>query len=137
MNRRLEVMIQRHEGLKLKPYNCPDGKLTIGYGRNLEETGLTMAEAYMLMRNDIGRIRSALSKLLWFTHLSPVRQDVVIDMVFNLGLYGFLKFEKTIASLKKGDYDTAAEEMKDSKWYKDVGNRAEELIQMMVTNHYQ
>jgi lysozyme len=56
MNRFKENMIRQlttHEGLRLKPYLCPAGKLTIGIGRNLEGKGITKQEAIMLLENDI------------------------------------------------------------------------------------
>ncbi len=50
---RIKEQLVRHEGLGLKPYRCPAGKLTIGYGRNLDDTGISKAEAYELLSNDI------------------------------------------------------------------------------------
>jgi len=63
--------------------------------------------------------------------LDPVRRAVVIDMLFNLGLYRLKKFEKMLAALRRHDYETAALEMMDSKWFKQVGIRARELVVMM------
>ena len=42
-----------HEGLRLKPYKCTSGALTIGYGRNLDARGITEAEAEMMLSHDI------------------------------------------------------------------------------------
>ena len=55
-------------------------------------------------------------------------------MCFNLGRARLFMFKKLFQALKKGDYDTAAEEMKDSNWYKQVGNRAKKLCDMMKNN---
>lgn len=133
----LENMLIRHEGLKLKPYRCTAGKLTIGVGRNIEDNGITEVEARMMLRNDIEVSRSPLLKLKWFTELNPARQDVVINMVFNLGLSRFLKFKKTIAFLQDKQWENASIEMLNSSWAKQVGNRAQELAAIIVTGKYQ
>jgi lysozyme len=137
MKNKLEDILIRHEGLKLKPYRCTAGKLTIGVGRNLDDNGITEAEARMMLRYDIEASRLSLLKYKWFNSLDPVRQDVIINMVFNLGLPRFLQFKKTIAFLQAKDWEGAATEMVNSKWAKQVGNRALELAAMIVTGKYQ
>jgi lysozyme len=52
-------------------------------------------------------------------------------MAYNLGMTGFFKFEKTIAFLEKGDFESAANEMLNSKWANQVGKRAKELVTMI------
>ena len=53
---RMKEQLLRHEGLRLKPYRCTAGKLTIGIGRNLDDCGISQKEAYALLDNDkIGR----------------------------------------------------------------------------------
>jgi lysozyme len=123
--------IKRHEGLRLKLYVCPAGKLTIGYGRNLEERGITDDEALLMLHNDIMSARNEVNALSWFRGLDGVRQDVIVNMAFNLGLTKLLGFKKMIAAIKTRDYSTAAIEMLDSKWYADVGDRAVELARIM------
>ena len=105
-------MLIRHEGLRLKPYRDAKRKLTIGVGRNLDDAGITRAEALMLLDNDIATVRRDVTRAFpWFPGLDPVRKDVVLDMVFNLGLPGFRRFNKTIASIRAGDWENAAREM--------------------------
>ena len=129
----IEEQLILHEGLKLKPYRCPAGYLTIGVGRNLETKGLSKEEALFLLRNDIREVTKQLEQYPWFTKLDPVRQKVLIDMAFNLGVTGLLSFKRMIAALERGDYETAANEMLDSLWYQQVGKRAERLVEMMRT----
>lgn len=129
----IEEQLILHEGLRLKPYKCPAGYLTIGVGRNLETKGISREEALFLLRNDIKEIERALSKYDWYTKLDPIRQKVLIDMCFNLGLAGLLQFRRMITALNLGDYETAADEMLASKWAKQVGARAQRLAQMMRT----
>jgi lysozyme len=133
---KLEDMLLRHEGLRLKPYKCTAGKLTIGIGRNLEDNGITEAEARMMLQYDIQIAKTQLVKYKWFTELSDVRKDVIVDMVFNLGLSRFLAFKKTIQLLEAKDYEGAAAEILQSKWASQVGERALELSAMLLTGKY-
>ena len=137
MRNAISQMISRHEGLRLDLYKCPADKWTIGYGRNLEDNGIREDEALLMLNNDIDQVlhecRRAFS---WFDRLDNTRQDVVLDMVFNLGVTRFLGFKKMISALSEGDYITASEEMMDSRWAKQVKSRAETLRQMMVTGDY-
>jgi lysozyme len=126
--------IELHEGLRLKPYRCTAGKLTIGVGRNLEDRGITLAEARILLANDLADVRNGLLNALpWVGNLDEVRQRVLVDMAFNLGLQGLLEFKRTLAAVKGGQYQQAATMMLQSRWAKQVGQRAERLARMMVT----
>jgi lysozyme len=131
-------MLIRHEGLRLKPYRDSKSKLTIGVGRNLDDVGITRAEALMLLENDIATVQRDVKRAFpWFPGLDPVRKDVVLDMVFNLGLPRFRRFEKTIASIRAGDWENAAREMLKSRWANQVGKRATELAAMMERGKYE
>lgn len=129
----IEEQLILHEGMKLKPYRCPAGKLTIGVGRNLEDKGLSKQEALFLLRRDIAEITNELRKYPWFETLDMVRQKVLIDMAFNLGINGLLSFKKMLSYLKAGDYEKAAAEMVNSRWYGQVGDRSKRLVKMMRT----
>ena len=131
-------MLIRHEGLRLKPYRDPKSKLTIGVGRNLDDVGITRAEALMLLDNDIATVQRDVKRAFpWFPGLDPVRKDFVLDMVFNLGLPRFRRFEKSIASIRAGDWENAAREMLKSRWANQVGKRATELAAMMERGKYE
>ena len=126
--------LRLHEGERLKPYRCTAGKLTIGVGRNLEDRGITAAESAMLLANDIAREETELVRALpWVAQLDEVRQRVLLDMSFNLGLAGLLGFKNTLAAIQAGDYQRGATMMLDSKWARQVGGRAERLSRMMAT----
>lgn len=131
-----EEMLIRHEGLKLKPYKCTAGKLTIGVGRNLDDNGITEAEAIMMLKYDIEVARSALLRYGWFVTMDSIRQEAIINMVFNLGMTRFLQFKKTIAHLQNKEWNLAADEMLRSKWAEQVGNRAKEIAKIIVTGKY-
>jgi lysozyme len=124
--------IELHEGVRLRPYRCTAGKLTIGVGRNLEDRGITLAEARMLLANDLADFRNGLLNALpWVARLDDVRQRVLIDMAFNLGLPGLLEFKRTLAAVEAGQYGRAAGMMLESRWASQVGQRARRLSQMM------
>lgn len=133
----LAEQIKRHEGLELKPYTDTVGKTTIGVGRNLDDVGITEREAEFLLMNDIGRAHDEAKKFDWYDGLDMARKCVVINMIFNMGLPRFSKFEKTIAHIAAGDYTKAADEMLDSRWAEQVGNRANELSKQMATGEWQ
>ena len=134
--KQLIEMLKRHEGLRLKPYKCTAGKLSIGYGRNLEDMGISEVEAMVMLRNDIEQCYEELSVFSWFEDLDQVRQEALINMLYNLGLPTFLQFKKTLKFVAEGKYSQAAAEMLDSKWATQVGDRANELAYMMETGDY-
>ena len=132
---RARELIKRHEGLRLKPYRCPAGKLTIGYGRNLEDVGISEEEAEVLLQNDLRRAvetaaRCAAEHGVLFETLPDDAKVVLTDMAFNLG-FRLSGFRRMFAALKRGDYEEAAREMLDSLWARQVGNRARKLAEIM------
>lgn len=128
--------LKRHEGLRLKPYLCSEGKITIGFGRNLEDMGISEKEAEMLLMSDIERCYEELDVFSWFHDLDQVRQEAMVNMLFNLGLPTFLEFKRTLKFMAEGAYSQAADEMLDSKWANQVGDRAKELAYMVDTGCY-
>lgn len=130
-------MLIRHEGIALKPYLCPAHKITIGVGRNLEDTGITEEEALVLMDNDIRRCqKEAQENFRWFDFLTDARKDVIVSMVFNMGLSRFKEFTQMIKALELRDYEKASNEMLDSKWARQVKDRAIELSKLMRVGRY-
>lgn len=133
MNEIAERLVKRHEGLRLKPYQCTGGKTSIGWGRNLDDNGIRPDEAALMLRNDIEQATQEAKGLAYFNALDDVRQAVIIDMLFNLGLPRFLGFERMNIALERHNYTVAAIEMLDSRWAGQVGQRALRLSQMMKT----
>lgn len=128
---RLWQMLERHEGLRLKPYRCSAGKMTIGYGRNLDDVGISEEEASYLLNNDIKRAEEDLISVFpYFSGFSKSRQDALLDMMFNLGKTRFLGFKKMIAAIKNDDWKEAKIQAMDSKWATQVGYRAKEVTNM-------
>ena len=133
----LEDQLIDHEGLELKPYRCTAEKLTIGVGRNIEDRGITEDEARYLLKNDIKIVEDELlEKKAVVAGLDAVRQRVLVDMGFNLGIPTLLKFQNMWAAIEEEDFETAADEAMDSRWAKQVGRRAERLCQAMATGEW-
>lgn len=128
---RLKKSIKKHEGLRLKPYKCTAGKLTIGYGRNLEDNGISEDEAEYLLQRDISSIHQLLDLELEIFRFPSHVQEVLTEMSFQLGVHGLLKFRKTIQFVKEGSYIKASQEMLDSKWAKQTPKRAQTLSKKM------
>jgi lysozyme len=124
------------EGVRQFPYRCSAGKLTIGVGRNLDDNGLSLDEVDYLLDNDIAAVIKDCERLDYWDNLDPVRRLVVADMVFNLGHSRFLRFKKLNAALAIKDYTLAAHEMKDSRWYDQVGRRAWRLREAMLSGEW-
>jgi lysozyme len=91
-----------------------------------------LKEAIYLLNNDIDDFAAQLTKALpWVGGLSPVRQSVLVNMAFNMGLQNLLKFSRMLAALRAGNYAEAADEMLDSRWAQQVRQRAIELARQM------
>lgn len=128
-----EQMLIRHEGLKLKPYQCTAGKLTIGVGRNIEDMGITEDEAIYMLRNDVTRYAAELAQAKPVVKtLDDVRYYVLLNMAFNLGISRLLKFEKMWQAIEDQRFVDASLEMQDSRWCDQVKGRCSELAELMA-----
>lgn len=125
----------RDEGEVLHAYQDAEGFLTIGVGRLIDKRrggGITHEESLYLLQNDILRkIEDLDRELPWWRKLSKVRQRVLLNMCFNLGIGGLLGFKNTLAAVESGRYEEATKGMLSSRWAKQVGARAERLAKMM------
>ena len=152
-NQELYEQISLHEGVEPGVYEDTKGKRTIGIGFNLDEaSNRKKAEAVGLNVQDMISGKKTLSKkemkMLYNESVKqaaddanaylpkagrqpPVVQKVLIDMAFNLGRTKLNKFEEMRKALVAGDYNKAADEMVDSIWYNQVGNRSKKLEEMM------
>ena len=136
MNKLIE-QLKIHEGMKLKPYKCTAGKLTIGIGRNLEDVGISEDEANMLLRHDIQEAtRQLLHVFPWMGEFNDARISAMINFTFNVGIGTVKKFENTLSYMQSGEWDKAADEMMDSRWARQVGNRAIEVTDQIRTGKW-
>lgn len=119
-----------HEGIRLTIYEDTAGVPTIGVGRNLRSKGITNGEAMLLLDHDIDECVHDLTTFAWFPNLDPVRQRVLIDLRFNLGPNGLRNFRQMLHAFAIGDWDTAANEMLDSKAGRMLKDRYGRLARM-------
>lgn len=134
-------LIKKHEACRLTPYRDSIGVLTIGWGTNIEK--ITQEEADFLLLNRFHEAEESAAKFPWFVRLDEVRQAVIENMIYNMGLSRFLGFKKFIAAVEAGKWEEAKKEMMYnsdgsslSPWAKQVGYRALELAEMMRTGHW-
>lgn len=120
-----------------KLYKCPADHWTIGYGHNLEAHGLpeSMAVELLNMQLTVSQ-KEAAEKVKAWDKLNAARKSVVVDMLFNMGWSTLSKFKKFLAALEVENYELAAIEMEDSKWFTQVGKRAQILQEMMIKGEY-
>jgi lysozyme len=147
MNMALEL-VKEAEGFEPNTYHCPTGKLTQGYGRNLEVHPLTEEEKLELNQDgtvsefiaskwalkELIECEQKLSQNIIYQKQSDVRKAVLLDMCFNIGYSGLMKFKKMWFALGDRDYTTASREMKDSAWYVQVGTRGKRNVTIMASN---
>tara|TARA_R110000824_G_scaffold222811_1_gene410615 strand:- start:970 stop:1395 length:426 start_codon:yes stop_codon:yes gene_type:complete len=118
------------EGYRGRPYHCSAGHLTIGYGRNVDKSGLGISEdeAEYLLKNDVNRtIDEVRQRWPWFDDCDKAAREVMIELCFQLGAPRLSAFKKMLAGLEAGDNDIAAFELLDSKFAKQVPARAARL----------
>lgn len=126
------------EGYKYETYEDHLGFLTLGVGHLVLDTdpeinkpvGTPVSEERVLecLNNDIETVCDELNRNMpWWKELSDEKMRVLANMCFNLGITRLLKFRKFLAALEAGDFETAGEEMIDSKWATQVGARATRL----------
>jgi lysozyme len=147
MNNQLIQQLKKHEGFRSRVYKCTAGCDTIGYGYNMDANPLKLTNyelvkfrkegieqnvaEWLLMRMVDKCHTDLVESITWFESLDEVRQAVLINMCFNLGIGGLMQFKNTLAMIKAGDYKLAADAMLKSKWATQVHGRATELAKQM------
>jgi lysozyme len=139
-------MIKRHEGFYDKLYLCPAGHRTIGYGHNCdayldapkyEGRLITETEATNLLLNDLSDcIKDCTKFIRSYPTYSDIEQCIILDMCFNLGIQGLLKFKKMLSAFNLKDHRTTAREMINSHWASQVGKRTTELVFMVFSQEF-
>ena len=141
-------LVKEAEGFYPNTYRCPAGKLTQGYGRNLEVHPLTEEEKLELNQDgtvsefiaskwaikELQECEEKLMSNIIYQKQTEVRKAVLLDMCFNIGYSGLMKFKKMWFALGERDYLSASREMKDSSWYVQVGTRGKRNVTIMASN---
>ena len=129
---RLRNTLIRHEGLKLLPYKCTAGKLTLGVGRNIEDRGISKETAMQMLDEDIELcLNELIERLNYFETLPTEVQETLVNLCFNMGISRLMKFQLMLGAMEAGQYELAAKELLDSRYARQVGKRAEELAAIL------
>jgi lysozyme len=153
----LEELV-KHEGLRLQVYQDTLGIDTIGVGRNLKdrgiskeeldeldiptidhvyEYGITEADAMLLAENDVQIVEEELLRAHpCVEDLDAVRQLVLVDMAFNMGVPRLCKFKKMWNAIHENKFDAASKEMLDSRWANQVKSRSVKLANAMHNGEF-
>ena len=124
------------EGRRDRVYTDTVGKLTVGVGRNISDRAFSQDEIDLMLSNDIELVEQALDRALpWWRQMNDARQNVLANMCF-MGIGSLLGFVNTLAAMKAGRYDDAANGMLNSKWASQVGARATRLAKIMRTGEF-
>jgi lysozyme len=123
---------KEQEGFSGLIYKCPAGYLTFGYGHNGQTNPISKAAAEFILTEDLQSTENFLKTQPYYEKLKPNQKLALLAMCFQLGVGGFLGFGKMIKALKKGDFKKAAEEMKDSDWFKETPNRVKWCVDMLL-----
>ena len=126
-----KALIERigvNEGFRSKPYQCSEGVWTIGHGL----TWITEEESLSILSGRISDLHLKLADDLdWYKDMPPEIQGILIEMVYQIGYSGVMKFKKAIANMKEKNWKGAADEMLDSRWAKQTSNRANRLADIV------
>lgn len=121
-----------HEGIKLKPYHCTAGKLTIGVGRNLDDRGISQATATQMLEEDIEIVLDELKRALPFwDKLEWNYKEALVDLAFNMGVPRLMMFRNMLSAIEADDPAKAAEELLDSRYASQVGKRASNIAALL------
>ena len=142
----LVLRIIRHEGFKSFPYQDTLGHWTIGCGHCITEqtaknsypNGISYKDAIGLLEADLDAAKLAVARELpWTLGMDELRLGILVEMTFQLGIAGVLRFVKMLNAIRNQDWETAAEEMLDSLWVKQAPYRAQELANLMENGYNQ
>lgn len=135
--------LERDEGLRLSAYPDPLTRgepYTIGYGHAGVHPGTvwTQAQAQAQLQADVAHTEASLDiHLPWWRDLDDIRQDVIANMAFNMGVSHLVQFHNTLGAVQRGDWQAASSGMLHSEWATQVGERAVRLAQQMLTDIHQ
>lgn len=138
---KLRTSIKTNEGTgpikndRFMPYRDSVGKLTIGYGRNLDDNGIRASEANFLLDRDIDYALLEAQQQVWWPWVEDddVRGRVFVEMGFALGFNSLLGFHVALGAAERKDWAACSAAFLDSLWHSQVGKRAETLAAMILT----
>lgn len=141
---RLTSQLKRDEGdpaehpRLLKLYYDSRKVPTLGIGHNIRDRPISIQAAEVIFNDDLREVEEELAQVWPFaSSLSEARYGVVLNMAFNLGTNGLAKFHRFRAALEEGDWNRACDEMRESDWFVQVGDRVLRLIRQMRLDAWQ
>jgi lysozyme len=131
-------MLLVDEGLRLKPYRCTAGRLTIGYGHNLDDMGISQAVADMMLQEDLQIAEKACRRIFpeLYDSWGENRRLGWINLAFNLGYNRLMQFRNTLRAARIEDWTEVENGLRGSLWFKQVGKRAERVIGMICYERF-
>lgn len=126
--------IKNHEGFRSRVYKCTAGFDTIGYGACIKDLEIDEDIAEMILIRQIHKLEKRVAETFdWYDKCPEKIQDVIVEMCFQIGVSGFMKFKKTIQYASNNDWANMSVEMLDSKWARsDSPNRAKTLAKRVA-----
>ena len=129
----LKEMLIKNEGMELKMNRCTSQKWTIGAGRNVEDNGISLDEAELMLKNDMDGVFADLDRNIPFWQSMPYNVRLVLsDMCFNLGIKRLCRFTKMLEAMEERDFELAGEELLDSTYAVQVKNRAKRNAKLIL-----
>jgi len=124
--------IKAHEGYEPMVYKCTEGHDTIGVGFKVSDLKLSEKVCDLILEEILDDLISRIErKLSWFRYSQDEVKLVIVNMSYQMGLSGVLKFKRALAALEIKNWDLAATEMLDSLWARQTPNRANELADII------
>jgi len=119
-----------NEGFRSQKYTDSRGFLTIGYGFNVD-AGISEYAAAMLCGAQLAEAETDLSNFVWYASVDAVRQSVLVELAFNMGIHKLQGFHNMLAACEKADWPKAASELQNSAWFTQVGHRGPQLVRLL------
>ena len=120
--------IKQHEGYVGIVYKDSLGIDTIGYGFAIKDLELDEDVCEIILERKVKDLQDRVdNKFNWYRYMPPEIKDIVLEMCYQMGVYGFSCFKKTIAYLQDKQWEKASVEMLDSLWARQTPNRAKEM----------
>ena len=126
--------IKNHEGFRSRVYKCTAGYDTIGYGAAIKDLEIDEDIAEMILIRQVHKLEKRVAETFdWYETCPDTIKDVIVEMCFQIGLSGVMKFKKTLTYCSEKDWANMSVEMLDSKWARsDSPNRAKALAKRVA-----
>jgi lysozyme len=136
--------IAGNEGFSPVVYLCSSGRRTIGFGHNIDVSPLPVGEklpinravARHMLQERVTTLLHRLSQHMVFQKQTDARKCVILDMAYQMGADGAMKFHKMLAALDNGEWQVAVKELMDSKYARQTPNRASRNAKAILTGEW-